>query len=197
MRHFYSDEEYQFLRDNVKGISLKELTEKFNKKFGTNVTKLAIQNQKNKLHIQSGYSASWYNKGRVPYNKGLKMTKEQYEKAKPTMFKKGNIPVFTHNVGDEIIDKNGYIQIKITQPNVWKPKARYIYEQHYGELDNSKQVIFADGNNRNFEIDNLIAVTKAEMLIMNQRGLYKRNKELTKVGANIAKLIDKTHKRKE
>ena len=31
MRHIYSKEEKQFLIDNVKGISLIELTERFNK----------------------------------------------------------------------------------------------------------------------------------------------------------------------
>ena len=33
MRHIYSEEEKQFLIDNVKGISLIELTKRFNKKF--------------------------------------------------------------------------------------------------------------------------------------------------------------------
>ena len=46
----------------------------------------------------------------------------------------------------------------------------------------------------NFDIDNLIAVSKAEMLILNNNNLRFEDKELTKVGVNIAKVIDKAKK---
>ena len=51
MPHKYTEEEYQFLIDNVKGITLKELTQRFNKKFNTNISENAIANQKTKLGI--------------------------------------------------------------------------------------------------------------------------------------------------
>lgn len=197
MKHFYSEEENQFIIDNVKGRSLQELTRMFNEKFNTNISESRIQGRKSKLKVTSDYCPTLFKKGRTPHNKGVPMTKEQYEKAKATMFKKGHISGVCYNVGDEVVNANGYVDVKIAQPNVWKSKARLIYEKEYGELDDSKQVIFADGNNRNFEIDNLIAVTKAEMLIMNQRRLYKKNKELTRAGANVAKLIHKIYKREE
>lgn len=54
MVHKYSAEEHQFLIDNVKGITLKELTQRFNEKFNTNVSENAISNQKTKLGIKSG-----------------------------------------------------------------------------------------------------------------------------------------------
>ena len=56
------------------------------------------------------------------------------------------------------------------------------------------KVIFADGNKRNFDIDNLILVSDSEALIMNANKLRYENKELTKTGALIAKVIDKTNK---
>lgn len=196
-RHNYTEEEYQFLIDNVKGISLKELTKKFNKKFNTNVTEIAIQCQKNKLKIKSEYSPSWFKKGEEPYNKGVPMTKEQYQKCKNTMFKKGEAPPRTHNIGDEVIDIYGYRYIKIAQPDVWVTKSRYIYEKTYGKLKKNQQVIFADGNKSNFDIDNLIAVKKSEMLIINKNGLYKKNKELTKTGVNIARLINEIYKKEK
>ena len=46
----------------------------------------------------------------------------------------------------------------------------------------------------NFDIDNLIAVSKSEMLILNNNNLRFEDKELTKVGVNIAKVIDKAKK---
>ena len=38
MKHKYSKEEDNFLIENVKGITLKELTNKFNKKFKLNLS---------------------------------------------------------------------------------------------------------------------------------------------------------------
>ena len=51
--------------------------------------------------------------------------------------------------------------------------------------------MFADRNVRNFNIDNLILVSRAEMLIMNNNKLIYEDKELTKVGVNIAKVLAK------
>lgn len=58
------------------------------------------------------------------------------------------------------------------------------------------KVIFADGNKRNFNIDNLILVTNSEALIMNKNKLIYEDVELTKTGSLIAKVIDKTNKLK-
>ena len=58
-------------------------------------------------------------------------------------------------------------------------------------------MIFADGNNRNFELDNLVLISDAEGLIMNRNNLFKQDKELTKAGVVVAKLLDKVNKRKE
>lgn len=199
MRHKYSKEEHQFLIDNVKGITLRELTERFNRKFNLNVSENAIANQKNKLGISSGIVGGQFQKGQVPYNKGKKMPPYVYKKANPTMFKKGNVPPNRRPIGSERIGKDGYLEVKIQDGHLnknWVLKHRYIYEQNYGKIPNGYKVIFADGDKRNFDIDNLLLVSYSEQLIINQNGLYKRDKELTKTGANIAKLLDMISKRK-
>jgi len=203
MIHKYSAEEHQFIIDNVKGITLKELTDKFNKKFKLNVSESAIANQKVKLGVRSGIVGGRFEKGHIPANKGKKgyMTPEQYEKCKATMFKKGNIPANSRPIGSERIDKrDGSILIKIQDGHLqhnWTSKSRYIYEQAHGKIPKGHKVIFADGNNRNFDLDNLVLVSNAEELIMNQKGLFKQDKELTKAGVTVAKVINKVNKRKE
>ena len=42
----------------------------------------------------------------------------------------------------------------------------------------------------NFDLDNLICVSRAEHLKMNQYGFYANDKDITKTGLNIVKLKD-------
>lgn len=201
MRHIYSKEEDIFLKDNVKGITLKELTDRFNKKFNYNLSESAIANRKNKLGLSSGINVGCFKKGSVPFNKGKKwteyMSEEKQKNCCKTTFKKGNIPANHRELFEERISRDGYIEIKIFEPNKWEKKQRYIYEQNHGKIPKGYNVIFADGNNRNFDIDNLILVSDAENLIMNSNNLRYDKKELTKAGHLVAKIIDKGNKIKK
>lgn len=203
MRHIYSKEEKQFLIDNVKGISLIELTERFNKKFSLNVSINAIQNQKTKLKLRSGIVGGQFQKGLIPYNKGKRwdeyMLKKGQANSRKTTFKKGNIPANYRAIGSERTGKDGYILVKIQDGHLtknWMPKHRYIYESVHGKIPNGYKVIFADGNIRNFDLENLLLVSNSEELIMNQNKLIKKDKDITKTGVLIAKVIDKTNKLK-
>lgn len=77
----------------------------------------------------------------------------------------------------------------------WMPKSRYVYEQAHGKIPKGHKIIFADGDNRNFDLDNLILVSNAEELIMNRRKLIKEEAKLTKTGALIAKVLSKSKTR--
>lgn len=196
----YRKEHIEFLKKNVKGITLKELTERFNSKFHMNISQSAISNLKVKYNLQSGIVGGQFEKGQTSWNKGKKMSPSQYKKSEPTMFKKGNIPANARAIGSERVDKNGYILIKIQDGHKnknWVRKHRYLYEQAYGKVPKGHKVIFADGDNRNFDLDNLILVSDAEELIMNRNNLFKEDTELTKAGVVVAKLLDKVNKRKK
>ena len=189
-QHKWTDEEKEYLALIVKGSAYKEITKKMNDKFEYNFSEEQVKGMmyRNKLTTGTG---GYFKKGSTPWNKGLK----GYMGANKTSFKKGTIPPNQVPIGTESITKGGYIKVKVGEPNKWKLKQRYIYEQHYGEIPNNYNIIFADGNIMNFDIDNLIAVSKSEMLILNNNNLRFEDKELTKVGVNIAKVIDKAKKR--
>ena len=194
MKHNYSEENVKFLVEKVKGISHKELAKRFNDRFNTNLSESALANMKRKLNLTNDIDTK-FKKGQTSWNKGRKMSTEQYEKCKETMFQKGNLSN-ARPVGDERIDMNGYTYIKVKQPNKWVLKHRWLYEKEKGEIPKGYNLIFADGNKQNLNLDNLILVSNSELFIMNQKGLYKQDKELTKSGAIVAKVLDKVNKRK-
>ena len=189
-QHKWTDEEKEYLASIVKGSTYEEITKQMNDKFEYNFSEEQVKGMmyRNKLTTGTG---GYFKKGSTPWNKGLK----GYMGANKTSFKKGTIPPNQVPIGTESITKGGYIKVKVGEPNKWKLKQRYIYEQHYGEIPNNYNVIFADRNIQNFDINNLVLVSKAEMLILNNNKLIFEDEELTKVGVNIAKVIDKIKKR--
>ena len=191
----YTDEQVQFIKDNVKN-SVKDLTKMFNKRFGVNVTTRTIMNLKHKYNLRSGINYGYFKKDNIPYNKGKKIdeyvSKEAQNKIRTTQFKKGCIPHNHRPVGSERVDKYNLIWVKINEPNVWKHKHRYIYEQHFGAIPKGYMVSFADGNKRNFDINNLILISKNENIVLTKNGLRYKDTELTKTGLLVAKLIIKT-----
>lgn len=203
MRHKWSNKEDKWLAKNVKGITLKELTNRYNKKFNMNLSESTIANRKNKLNLHSGITGGQFQKGHVPQNKGKTwdeyMSKESQERSRKTTFKKGNIPPNHREIGKERIDSDGYVLVKIQDGHLnknWVLKHRLIWESMYGNIPTGYKIMFADGNKGNFDIKNLILVSDAEELIMNQNKFVKDNSDLTKVGLNIARIINKVNKRK-
>lgn len=196
LKYDYSYDKVKFLKENVKGIYLQELTDKFNKEFNCNLDKKHIECMKRKLNLTSGVDTK-FKKGQTPYNKGKKMSQEQYKKIKNTMFKMGNKTYNTKELFSERVDKDGYTYIKVGQPNKWKLKHRWIFESMYGNIPTGYKVIFADGNKQNFNSDNLMLVSNSELFIINQKGLYKNDKNLTKSGVLVAKVLDKVNKIKK
>ncbi len=78
-------------------------------------------------------------------------------------FKKGNIP---HNKKPEFSerkDKDGYVLIKVNGNYI--PKRRYVYESNFGKISKENFVIHIDGNNENFEPENLKEVSKKQFML--------------------------------
>ncbi|EPC79142.1 Phage protein, partial [Lacticaseibacillus paracasei subsp. paracasei Lpp37] len=55
------------------------------------------------------------------------------------------------------------------------------------------KTVFLDGNSLNFSITNLALVTDAEFLIMNEKHLISSDKQVTRSGIELARLLSKTH----
>ena len=191
----YTDEMKQFILDNYKGRYNQELADLFNQKFNTNITSRTIKSYKANNKLNSGLTGK-FRKGQTPHNKGKKMPKEVYEKVKHTMFAKGNVPPNHRPVGSERISKDGYIEVKVAEPNKWRLKQRVVYVETKGKIPEGCPIIFLDGNKRNFDIDNLRCITRSELLYLNCNGLNNSN-EITETGILMARLDRAKNKKKQ
>lgn len=195
--HRYNEEQKKFIIDNNRGKYSKELADMFNKQFNTNITAYEIKCFRNNYKLNSGLTGR-FEKGHAPHNKGKKqtefMSKEAIERTQATRFKKGNRPLNYRPVGSERINIDGYIEVKVSEPNKWETKNKVVYKKYFGDIPKGYKVIYADGNKLNNDPNNLILVSNSELLIANRKHLIYDNKDLTESGILISKVLDKVNK---
>lgn len=185
--HKWTEEEKAYLREIAQGRSREEMRVLMNEKFDYDFTLSQIVNACSRFKIRNGRQTT-FSKGHQTWNKGLK----GIMKANKSSFKKGNIPAVYKPVGSERISSEGYHQIKVADPNVWRYKHVVIWEEANGPIPEGHAVLFADGDKNNLSLDNLLLVSRRELAVLNKQGLIYKDKDLTKVGLTIAKLKIKT-----
>ena len=177
--HHYTKEQVEYVRNNLKGRSWDDMTELFNERFNTSLKSSHLKTLQKNYGLKNGMS------GKTPWNKGIKglykLPNRYMKKYKEISGKHPrSIPIGSEH------EKKGYIRIKVAEPNVWKYKHVFLWEQLHGVLPKGQVIIFADKNNRNFAPDNLIAVTRKELIVMNKCGLIYDNADATRAGKTIA-----------
>ena len=122
--------------------------------------------KKDKEWMRKMASKSCFKKGAVPFNKGKKwdeyMSEESQRKSSRTCFKKGQTPANHKPVGWERKTVEGYWEVKVQEPDVFKAKHRILWEKHYGPIPKGINIVFVDGNKENICIENLRAETVTE-----------------------------------
>lgn len=144
----YTQEERDFFIDFVPGHSHKEIMEEFNRRFQPPIEQSQVKGYIANNKLNTGRTGR-FPPGHVPQNKGKKVSPEAYEKSKPTMFKKGNVPANRVPIGSEMMRADGYIWIKIRDGRKnanWIQKHRYLWEQANGPIPRGKILVFADGD---------------------------------------------------
>ena len=205
MNRKYNPAHIEYIAANIQGRSFKELTAMFNEKFGLNlkVSAMVSLSDRHGLHngvdarVNKGWEPTQFKKGHVPANKGQKGV--GYPGMKPTQFKKGNKPANWRPMGSERLSKDGYIEIKVEDGKLqknWRGKHIVIWEEHNGPLPKGHAVIFGDRDTRNFELDNLILVSRKQLLKLNKHNLIKNDANLTRTGIIIADIHSKIGERK-
>lgn len=186
MNRWYTKEEISFVKKNIKGVSYIEMIKLFNKRFGLRINLKQFEALMYKHKLRNGIGK--IKPGNVPWNKGKKLG--HYNKDHPRY----------KAIGSERILKScncspQYVEVKVGW-QTWDRKHKVIWEKANGKVPRGHVIIFADGNNRNFSLDNLLLVSRAELAVMNSAGLICRHKELTKIGKTIADIKMRITERK-
>jgi len=171
----YTEEQAQFIRVNYTGRSVKGLTLLFNERFGIDKTWQQIKTFIANQGITSGRTGRFH-KGHKPWNTGTKG--QGLTCANSGSFKKGNVPPNRKPLGSErICFKDGFILIKVAErdpytgfPTRYKHKHVHIWEQVNGPVPEGMVVAFIDCEKTNCEIENLMLISRAELLNLNRAG---------------------------
>lgn len=161
-RHSWSAEEVEYLRTIAGGSSYKEIIRLISEKFGHSLTAQQVKSALRRYGIQIRQS-----------NGGVRVFDPDSQENNCERFRRG------------------FWYIKVAKDK-WKPKHRYIYEKHFGEIKDGNRIIFLDGDVNNFNIDNLIEITRGQQVVMNIYKLHYDNAELTRMGIQLANLVMKS-----
>lgn len=197
MRIKWTDEMIEYVRNIYPHYTNKEIAEMLKEEYGIIVRPASLRNLHHKYKYDDKLvNVGCFKKGQECWNKGVPMREETKKKLEHTWFKNGHTPANTRPIGSMRENADGYVVIKTKETGRWPLYQRYVYEQaHNVKLDKDDMVLFADGNNRNFDVDNLVRVTREELLELNRRGLISKDQNITKAGVGLAKLIAKIRER--
>ena len=160
----YTDKQKDFLRDNIESNSYQVLTEKFNARFGTDVSIESIKDlciKRMKIHRGKNTGLFYAGQKRTSLDVGATVIRDGY-----TFIKTNDI---RHD------GTYSYADMKEN----WMPYQKYIYEQRYGKVPDGCMVVFLDGNKNNFDIENLYCISRKINCVMNKKRWFSENRDLT------------------
>lgn len=214
----YDNKIKEFIKNNITGMSFREITKKVNEKFNLNKSVRQIKSFCiwHKIYNGKGKRSSELFKFTDEMILFIKKNiyKTSYKELAERFNQHFSVNITTHNLKNKCkrlgllnqmtFDKplfteyfcrrDGYF---IKTEKGWIPKQRFLWEEKHGPLPYGYCIIFADGDNTNFNENNLIKVNRKEHFHLNKRKLRFSDPEYTKVGLNIVKLFLKAEERQK
>jgi len=179
--HVWTVEQEHFLIDSIVTCkSYANLQELFNNKFATSATVRMVEHRCRKLGLKRPYNAGQFQNG-------------------------GATPPNTKPIGTEEITCGNEVIVKVsTERMAWRPKQRnntgknnrkcwrlkkhVEYERAHGKIPVKHDVIFLDGNKRNFSPDNLYAISHQAKMRLLINGWVFSDKNATLAAVKLCEL---------
>lgn len=187
----------------IPGHTESEIRKLFADRYGTELTRGQIGNTKTRLGVKSGTHGGRFAKGCTPHNKGrtwdeMGYSEELRESMLANCFKPGHMPANAKDkpVGYERVTRDGYVEVKIAERpsrpfrnDNFKLKHRLVWEQHNGRpVPPGHHIVFADGDKRNFDPDNLVAVSRSDWAVIANSEIEYSDRETLLAAVDIAQL---------
>lgn len=182
----WTDEEKRVVREMYPDHSAREIAQMLGKtasgvwqqaqSMGVRASKERIAEAGRRLARNPNSMAARFGKGHIPGNKGKKMDPEIYEKIRHTMFAKGHVPTNHKPVGSERVSVDGYVEVKVAEPNKWRLKHRVVWEEANGPIPAGCNVQFKNGNTQDVRLENLFLISRAEQM-RDRNSMYARYPE--------------------
>ena len=172
IRHTWTNEQIEYLKNIAKGTPRKVIVDKINKEFNLNLSMRQLRDCMNSRGIRNNIDKRF----------SAESGGNRCQQEKPI----GTISKW----------ECGYTRIK-TGDNEWEFIQRYVWRKHHGEIPPGHSVIFLDGNTDNYNIENLALVNRNELMKYNSMRLNSNDQELNRVTVNLAKLMTKAKERGE
>lgn len=184
----WTKEMADFVIANNKGRTHKEMAELVSRTFQKEINAAQIKAIRGRLHIDSGLTGRFVKDDPRCFHPQKGYHAPGSEKG---WFKKGKTSWNHANVGDEAWTTDGYLKVKIAEPNKWRQKHILVWEQHNGPIPEGFMVTFKDQDHANCSIENLVLISKSENAIMNRQSLRSEDPKLTETGILLARLKHK------
>lgn len=182
-----------YIQENYKGVGPSEMTKTLNEKFGTEYRRGQIKSYYKNNKLNSGLTGR-FEKGNVPPNKGRKgWYPPGCEKG---WFPKGHVSI-QYPVGTERLRSDGYVWVKIAEPNKWDVKQRVVWEKHNGTIPDGAVITFLDGDRTNADLSNLAMITNEVNLQLQRNNLRFDDADLTRAGIALATMKTVVCKKKK
>ena len=214
---FWNDERREWFCAFVPGHSEAEISAEHERLFGEPLTEGQIGGGKYAFGVKSGTVGGRFEPGHETWNKGrtwdeLGISDESREKMLETSFKKGEIrdrpDGWIKPIGYERVNRDGYIEVKVRdsiedgpQPRVpgkyncnYRFKHHVVWEQAHGEpVPEGCNIVFADGDKRNFDPANLVAVPRKVWSTIARSGLEYYDAESLAACVSLAEFVQSIH----
>lgn len=190
MRRYWSEDDLRLLARVYPTADTAYIAEMF----GVSPRALAQRARKEGIRKALGFVGPRFQKGLTPWNKGLSYCPPGSERGH---FQKGSKPQTWKPVGTEKINKDGVLVRKISDTGAkledWQPVHKLVWEQHNGPTPADHIVVFVDKDKRNFAIENLLLVSRAEN--MRRNTIHRYPPELVSVMKLAGKLRRKINEK--
>ena len=123
-------------------------------------------------HVGAAYR---FPPGHVPANKGLRRPGYHRGRMRETQFRKGErrgVAVRLYKpIGTERLSKDGYLERKVNDglplQRRWRAVHLVLWEAAHGPLPKGHAVTFANGDKTDIRLDNLVCITRRELMARN------------------------------